>query len=307
MKTKRQKHWHPIARKRTNGRKRLTRREKLKKQARRQRRLATLWRIPNDLWELLRPVLPPEKAPGTVGRPSLPFRTVLDGILYVLRTGCQWKAVPKEFGSGSTCHKRFQEWVASGFFRNGWRRLLGRYDDLRGIQWTWQAVDSKSVPAPLGGEDTGPNPTDRGKSGSKRHHLVDGRGTPLAAVVTGANDTDMKTNPAVLEGMVVKRPRPTKKKPQHLCEDKGYDYPECREQASARGYIPHIPQKGTDPSALPEGEKRHPARRWVAERTHAWANCLRKLRIRWEKKTENWAGLWHFANILTVYRMTILG
>jgi putative transposase len=288
-------------------RKRPTRREKIKKQARRQKRLATIRRIPDDLWELIRPLLPAEKAAGTVGRPSVPFRTVMNGILYVLRTGCQWKMVPQEYGSGSTCHKRFQEWVARGVFLQAWQVLLRRYDELRGIQWTWQAVDSKSVPAPLGGEDTGPNPTDRGKSGSKRHQLVDRRGAPLSAKVTGAQVTDMKTNPAVLDGLVSKRPRPTPEKPQHLCEDKGYDYPECREQALARGYIPHIPRKGTDPSQVPPGEKCHPARRWVVERTHAWQNCLRKLRTRWEKKTENWEALWHFANCLTVYRLTILG
>jgi putative transposase len=159
----------------------------------------------------------------------------------------------------------------------------------------------------LGGDATGPNPTDRGKSGSKRHTLVDGRGVPRSAVVTGANATDMKTNPQVLDGIVIKRPRPTNQKPQHLCEDKGYDYPECRERASIHGYLPHIPQKGTEPKTLPQGAKRHPARRWVVERTQAWTNCLRKLCIRWEKKTENWEGLWHLANILTTYRMTILG
>jgi putative transposase len=307
MKTKRRSHFRSQVRKSTPQRKRLTRREKIKKQVRRQRRLATIRRIPDDVWELIRPVLPPEKPAGTVGRPIVPYRTVLNGILYVLRTGCQWKMVSNEFGSGSTCHKRFQEWVARGVFLKAWQLLLRRYDELRGIQWLWQAVDSKSVPAPLGGEDTGPNPTDRGKSGSKRHQLVDGRGVPLSAEVTAANATDMKTNPAVLDGIVVKRPRPTHHNPQHLCEDKGYDYPECREQALARGYLPHIPHKGTDPSQVPTGEKRHPARRWVVERTHSWQNCLRKLRTRWEKKTENWEALWHFANCLTVYRMTILG
>ena len=305
MKAKPHRHSRQPAEK--HQKKRLTRTEKIKKQARREKRLATIWRVPDDLWVLIQRLLPPEKALGTVGRPVVPFRTVLDGILYVLRTGCQWKAVPKEFGSGSTCHKRFQEWVKAGVFQKAWKLLLRRYDELRGIQWTWQSVDSKSVPAPLGGEDTGPNPTDRGKSGSKRHLLVDGRGTPLSAVVTGANDTDMKTNPAVLDEVVIERPQSTPEQPQHLCEDKGYDYPECRQQALERGYTAHIPRKGTDPSAIPASEKRHPARRWVVERTHSWHNCLRKLRVRWEKKTENWEGLWHFAICLTVYRMTILG
>lgn len=70
---------------------------------------ATLWRIRDALWEECRTVLPPEKPLGTTGRPVVPYRTVLDGILHVLRTGCQWKAVPKVFGSGSPCHRRFRE------------------------------------------------------------------------------------------------------------------------------------------------------------------------------------------------------
>jgi transposase len=66
------------------------------------RRLRTIWRIPDDLWVELRSLLPPEKPPKTPGRPAVPFRQVMDGILYVLRTGCQWKALPREYGSSST-------------------------------------------------------------------------------------------------------------------------------------------------------------------------------------------------------------
>lgn len=113
--------------------------------------LRTIWRIPDDLWEELLPLLPPERSPGLVGRPQVPFRTVLDGILYVLRTGCQWKAVPKEFGSGSTCHKRFQEGERAGIFEKLWGRLLARYDELRHIQWHFQSLDSATVKAPWGG------------------------------------------------------------------------------------------------------------------------------------------------------------
>ena len=279
--------------------------KKVKQHRRRVRQeiLKTIWRVPEDAWVEVRKLLPPEKALQTPGRPVVPFRRVFDGILYVLRTGCQWKAVPKEFGSGSTVHLRFQEWERRGVFKAFWKMMLKRYDRRRGIGWTWQAVDTKSVPAPLGGAETGPNPTDRAKSGSKRHQLLDRRGAPLSAVVTGANATDMKTNPRVLDALVVKRPRPTTRKPQHLCEDKGYDYPECRDQAEKRGYVAHISHKGTDPSIVPAGQKRHPARRWVVERTQAWQNAFRKLRTRWEHKTENWEALWHFANALIVYRM----
>jgi transposase len=116
------------------------------------KRLGTIRRIPDDLWVEVQPLLPKEKEPGTNGRPVVPFRKVLDGILYVLRTGCQWKALPAEYGSGSTCHRRFQEWVRRGVFRRLWVKLLERYDDLRGIRWEWQSLDSLTVKAPLGGK-----------------------------------------------------------------------------------------------------------------------------------------------------------
>jgi len=71
--------------------------------------MPTIWHIPDDLWEEFKHVLPPEKLAKTVGRPAVSYRKVLDGILYVLRTGCQWKKIPKAYGSGSTCHSRVQE------------------------------------------------------------------------------------------------------------------------------------------------------------------------------------------------------
>jgi transposase len=120
------------------------------------RRLGTIWRIPDDLWIELQRLLPSEKPPGTPGRPVVPFRQVMDGILYVLRTGCQWKALPREYGSGSTCHRRFQAWVEAGIFERLWAKLLTRYDELRGIQWRWQSLDSAMVKAPLGGRKQAP-------------------------------------------------------------------------------------------------------------------------------------------------------
>jgi transposase len=108
----------------------------------------TFWRIPDDLWEECRPLLPPEKSVGTPGRPNVPLRRVLDGILYVLRTGCQWKAVPRAFGSGSTCHRRFQQWAADGTWERLWREQLDWYDTEHGIGWDWQAADSATVPSP---------------------------------------------------------------------------------------------------------------------------------------------------------------
>jgi transposase len=116
------------------------------------KQLPTIKRIPDLVWNEVKEILPKEKPPKTVGRPSVPYRTILDSILYVLRTtGCQWKSLPKEYGSSSTCHRRFQEWLRIGIFKKLGVRLLKIYDDIQGIKWKWQSLDSVSIKAPLGG------------------------------------------------------------------------------------------------------------------------------------------------------------
>jgi transposase len=115
------------------------------------RKNSTILKVPDKLWDRIKKILPKEKPSNTVGRPVVPYRKVIDGILYVLRTGCQWKMLPKDYGSGSTCHRRFQEWNKLDVFKNIWIRLLKIYDDLIGINWTWQSLDSISIKSPLGG------------------------------------------------------------------------------------------------------------------------------------------------------------
>lgn len=109
-------------------------------------------KIPDELWDEIKIILPKEKTSKTIGRPIVPFRKVLNGIIYILRTGCQWKLLPPGYGSGSTCHRRFQEWIKLDIFRKIWIRLLKIYDNLIGIKWTWQSLDSISIKSPLGGQ-----------------------------------------------------------------------------------------------------------------------------------------------------------
>jgi transposase len=134
------------------------------------------WQVSEELWARVEPLLPKrplswrlwgkKRKPGG-GRPPVPNRLVFEGIIYILRTGCQWKAVPPQFGSGSTIHLRFQEWERAGVWRKLWQKGLAEYDELEGIMWRWQAGDSAMGKSPLGGEATGANPTDRGKKRSK--------------------------------------------------------------------------------------------------------------------------------------------
>ena len=113
----------------------------------------TIIRIPDDLWYEIKNILPVEKPDNTIGRPIVPYRKVLDRIMFILRTGCQWKMLPKEYGSGSTCHRRFQEWVQSDIFDRIWTRLLQIYDLTKGIKWNWQSLDSISIKSPLKGRE----------------------------------------------------------------------------------------------------------------------------------------------------------
>lgn len=269
--------------------------------------LPTIWAIPDELWQRIKVVLPAEKPPGTPGRPPIPFRTILNGILYVLRTGCQWNAVPPRYSSGSTVHRRFQEWVESGVFDEIVVLLLHWYDEQQGIDWEWQSGDTKLLPAPLGGEKTGRNPTDLGKSGTKRHLLVDGGGVPLALYLSAAHRHDVKgLTPLLTTGWLIERQLPEETGEQHICLDKAYDDHEMETFLQEQGYITHVKQRGEeDEPGI--GEPVYPPRRWKVERTISWLNNMRKLRTRWEKKADNYRALWLLACSLIIFRRIVLG
>ncbi len=110
------------------------------------------WRdVPDEFWAVLAPLIPDHPIGRKGGRRPTAHRKIFNGILYVLRTSCQWKMMPREYGSGSTAHRHFQAWVRSGVFHKLWRLCLQEYDDLKGIDWQWQTVDSATISAPVGG------------------------------------------------------------------------------------------------------------------------------------------------------------
>src|SRR6185437_14693236 len=104
----------------------------------------------------------------------------------------------------STCHRRFQEWNRLSVFKKVWIKLLKIYDDLIGINWTWQSIDSISIKSPLGAMTVGNNPTDRCKLGkTKRHISTDKKGIPLSAVISSANTHDIKLVTDVVDNSVI--------------------------------------------------------------------------------------------------------
>jgi putative transposase len=116
------------------------------------------YRIPDELWARIEPLLPPKKPQPKGGRPWTADRAAMDGIFYVLRTGCQWKAMPRCFGAPSTVHDRFQIWGEAGLFERLWQAGLVEYDELQGLDWEWQAMDGAMTKAPLGGKRDGSQP-----------------------------------------------------------------------------------------------------------------------------------------------------
>jgi transposase len=128
----------------------------------------TGFRVSDKLWNVLQPLIPVHINTHRYGggRPRVPDRDCADAIFYVMRTGCQWKALDQtDLVPGSTAHDRYQAWVEAGVFLKLWQAGVECFDDLKGIDWAWLSMDGAMTKAPLGSEDTGSNPTDRGKKG----------------------------------------------------------------------------------------------------------------------------------------------
>ncbi len=154
----------------------------------------------------------------------------------------------------------------------------------------------------MGGK-TGPNPTDRAKKGVKRSLLTEARGVPIGLAIDGANRHDSKLVKATLKSIPVKRPKTSKRNPQGMCLDKGYDYDTVRDLVKEFGYTAHIKARGEEAQAI-KRQAGFKARRWVVERTHSWMNRFRRILTRWEKKPKNYLALIHFVCAIITYRCT---
>jgi putative transposase len=113
----------------------------------------SLYEVPDVLWDRITPLLPPgNRNKKKAGRPRMNDMKAMSAIFYILRTGCQWKALPRSLGASSTVHDRFQEWRKAGVFKRMWIDSLLLYDKKTGIDWKWQAMDGVITKAPLGGK-----------------------------------------------------------------------------------------------------------------------------------------------------------
>jgi len=273
------------------------------------KRLAS-WKVSDDFWARVEPLIPkPQRDPSKTyqrkaggGRKPQAPRKVFEGILYVLRTGCQWKALPKsEFGSSSSVHQYFLDWEAAGLFEQLWQKGLLEYDEMEDIAWEWQSLDGAMVKAPLALESVGRNLTDRGKKGSKRSLLTDQKGVPLSIVISGANTHDVKLLAATLDGIIIDRPDGEDSKKQHLCLDAAYIGEQAKQDVRDRNYIPHIRPRGEEIEEKAKNPEFKP-KRWVVEVCHSWFNRFRKILVRYEKMDRSYLGLLMLAAAVIVFR-----
>jgi putative transposase len=215
--------------------------------------LPTIWEVPDELWLRMEPLILELDPPKETGRPRVNPRNVVDALIFRIRTGCQWNHIPRVYGDDATLHRTFQHWVEIGLFSKIWVLLVEECDELGLVDWEWQAADGMLGKARLGGDEIGPNPTDRAKNGTKKSILTDRHGGPLSMVLAGANVHDTKLLDKTLEAIIVKRPKPTKQNPQNLCLDKGYDNPTGKAAVEKYHYTGHIRRIGEE--KLMQGKK----------------------------------------------------
>jgi transposase len=239
--------------------------------------------LPDRLWDLVESFLPilPRRPQG--GRPRVSDRACLTGIVFVLRGGIPWQMLPQELGCGSgmTCWRRLRDWQRAGVWDLMHFALLDWLARSDQIDWSRAVVDS-SIRAVYGGDQTGPNPTDRAKRGSKRHLICDGRGVPLAVRLTGANRNDSQEALALVDAILPlqgERGRP-RCRPDCVVGGRGYDAEAIRSGLRTRGILPLLAMRRTKHgSGLGTW-------RWVVERTFAWLNQFRRLRVRYYKRAD---------------------
>jgi len=135
--------------------------------------------VSTELWRQLLPLIPAftPSFKGGARKLTVSDEAALNDILFVLQTGIPWEDLPQSlgYGSGMTCWRRLRDWNTNGVWQRLHQAMLVRLREHDQIDWSRASIDGSSVPSPGGGQETGPNPTDRGKLGSKRHLVVDAR------------------------------------------------------------------------------------------------------------------------------------
>lgn len=237
--------------------------------------------LPEELWKEIEPLLPPDEAPGRQGgRPRVLNKVVLRGIFFVLFTGIRWEDLPKECGcSGMSCWRRLRDWQLLSIWEQFHRVLLAALRKAGKLDLSLAIVDSSCSRAVGGGDETGPNPTDRRKPGTKQHLLVDRNGVPLEIRVTGANRHDVLEIIPLVANMppIAGKVGHPIERPKAIQADRAYQDSAVVGILKWLGIKPMIAMRNT-PHGSGLGKTR-----WVVERTFSWIRGFRRLRTRFDR------------------------
>lgn len=202
-------------------------------------------------WAFVHPYLPP---PARTGRPRTDDRRTIEGILYVLITGCRWQDLPREYGAPTTVWRRLKRWGEEGVWERIWRAALAALDRRGQLDWTKALLDGSFAPAKNGGDKVGL--TKKGK-GAKWMMVVDGNGLPLGFHLDGANRAEVRLAEQTLDTIRVARPRGRpKQRPEKLVADRGYDSNAFRRVLRGRGIRMCIPPSGVLRTERPSEDAR---------------------------------------------------
>jgi transposase len=241
--------------------------------------LALSPRVVDAVWAAVEPLLPsrpPDRHPLGCHRPRISDRVCFEAILFRLVTGCSWD-VAGRLGKGgeTTLRNRCNDWIAAGVFDALVEEALCGYDRIIGLDFSECAVDGSQHKAPSGGEGTGPNPTDRGKTGWKWSLATDRHGIPIGWATDGANRNDVMLAAPTLDA-VAARGLLVEIETMHL--DRGYDNTRVVAACTERDLTDVVcakrraPGHGRTKLAVPLGL------RWPIERTNSWLSNYGQLR-----------------------------
>jgi transposase len=255
-------------------------------------------RVPRDLtdaqWEMLDPLIPkPKCRKDGRGRPWRDRREVLDGILFILRTGAPWADLPERYPPYQTCHRRFQQWVRSGVIRSVLERLAENLRLRGGFHLEEAFIDGTFAPAKRGGAGVGK--TKRGK-GTKIMAVVDGVGLPVAVCVESATPHEVTLVQQTLAELFVDEPI------ERLIGDNAYDSDRLDRELAHTGVEMIAPHRNRRNRTQDGRVLRRYRRRWRIERLFAWLQNFRRLTIRWERRLDNFLGMLQLACELILLR-----
>jgi len=246
--------------------------------------------ISDKLWCELKSVFSTKKT--KVGRPEFDNRVALEGIIYILYAGCQWKALPEKYGCSSTVHGKFMRWCKMKIFKKMMIKAR-EYYRKRNSQNNWYALDTVIKKAPFA-KFAGKNPTDRAKNGIKEAILVDRKGVPLFVHVAAANVHDSKLLDPIVQQLN------KSKKIRIIAADSAFDakklYSSCKEKNIAL-------IASTNPRRKKDVHIFHAPYRWVVEQTFGILSWFRGLKFCWNKLIEARTSLLQLACSYRLFKM----